>query len=197
VRYTSQSPTGVGAGAVGTVQDMSNDKAAEAREGLFDSVAGKAKEVAGAVTGKDDLVEEGQLQQAEARNRKAAVADEAVADAKREEAAQELSEANQEAAQQQSAAQAQADREEAVAQRQRASEHAVAEREAEQVEAAGEAAAERRADEVAESRVRDAAALAADATTTEQQAAAEQVRLEREAAAADQQAAQLRADTEN
>ena len=49
---------------------MSNDKAAEAREGLFDSVAGKAKEVAGAVSGKDDLVEEGQLQQAEAQRRK-------------------------------------------------------------------------------------------------------------------------------
>jgi len=27
---------------------MTNDKAAEAREGLFDSIAGKAKEVAGA-----------------------------------------------------------------------------------------------------------------------------------------------------
>ena len=39
---------------------------------------------AGAMTGKDDLVEEGQLQQAEARTRKAALADEAVADAKRE-----------------------------------------------------------------------------------------------------------------
>ena len=46
---------------------MSNDKAAEAREGLLDNLAGKAKEVAGAVTGKDDLVQEGQLQQQEAR----------------------------------------------------------------------------------------------------------------------------------
>ena len=72
---------------------MSHDKAdtaAHAREGLFDSVAGKAKEVAGAVTGKDDLVEEGQLQQAEAQRRKAAVADEAIADAQRDEAAREL-----------------------------------------------------------------------------------------------------------
>jgi uncharacterized protein YjbJ (UPF0337 family) len=73
---------------------MSNDKAAEAREGLFDSVAGKAKEVAGAVRGRDDLVEEGQLQQAEARQRKEAVADEAVAEAKQQEAAQELRETN-------------------------------------------------------------------------------------------------------
>ena len=38
---------------------MGNDKAAQSREGLIDSVTGKAKEVAGAVSGKDDLVEEG------------------------------------------------------------------------------------------------------------------------------------------
>ena len=61
--------------------DNDNDKAAEAREGMFDSIAGKAKEVAGAVTGKDELVEEGQLQQAEASTRKEALADEAIADA--------------------------------------------------------------------------------------------------------------------
>jgi uncharacterized protein YjbJ (UPF0337 family) len=66
---------------------MSNDKAAEAREGFFDSVAGKAKELAGAVSGKDDLVEEGQLQQAEAAKRKAAVADDAIASGKQHEAA--------------------------------------------------------------------------------------------------------------
>ena len=58
---------------------MSRHKAEEARKGLFDSVAGKAKEVAGAVIGKDDLVEEGQLQQAGAVHRKAAAAAEAVA----------------------------------------------------------------------------------------------------------------------
>ena len=78
--------------------DNDNDKAAEAREGMFDSIAGKAKEVAGAVSGKDDLVEEGQLQQAEAQKRKEAIADEAVADAKREETVEELRETNREAA---------------------------------------------------------------------------------------------------
>src|SRR5512141_599865 len=83
---------------------MTNDKAGEAREGLLDSVAGKAKEVAGAVSGKDDLVEEGQLQQAEARKRRAAVADDAIADAKREEAAQEMRESSREAAEQKGAA---------------------------------------------------------------------------------------------
>jgi O-methyltransferase domain len=50
--------------------------------------------VAGAVSGKGALVEEGQLQQAEASNRKAAVAEEAVADAKREEATQDKGEAD-------------------------------------------------------------------------------------------------------
>ena len=93
---------------------MSNDRAAQAREGMFDSVAGKAKEVAGAVSGKDDLVEEGQLQQAAASDRKAALADEAVADAKREEAAQEIREAGREAAGLKGAARAEAQREESA-----------------------------------------------------------------------------------
>ncbi|HSO65700.1 MAG TPA: hypothetical protein VLQ78_11415, partial [Ornithinibacter sp.] len=78
---------------------MSTDKAAQAREGFLDSIKGKAKEMAGAVSGKDDLVQEGQLQQAAASNRKAALADEAVADAKAEEATQEMREASREAAQ--------------------------------------------------------------------------------------------------
>ena len=83
---------------------MSNDKAAQAREGLLDSVKGKAKEVAGAVSGKDHLVEEGQLQQAAARDRKVALADEAVADAKAEEATQAMREAGREAAEAKGAA---------------------------------------------------------------------------------------------
>src|SRR3712207_2208759 len=128
---------------------MSNDRAAEAREGLLDSVAGKAKEVAGAVTGRDDLVEEGQLQQAEARNRKEAVADEAIADAKREVATEELRETTVEAAQQEAAARAQAQREESLAEHQRQGEYAVAEREAQRQEAVGEQVAQQRADQLA------------------------------------------------
>jgi uncharacterized protein YjbJ (UPF0337 family) len=175
---------------------MSNDKASEAREGLFDSVTGKAKEVAGAVSGKDDLVEEGQLQQAEAANRKAAVADEAIAEAKREEAAQELREANREAAEEKGEARVQAQREESTVERQREGEHAVAARGADQQEAAGRDAAERQAEQLAESRLRDAEAIAADADSTEQQATNENLRLQREAAAADQEAARLRAETQ-
>ena len=175
---------------------MSNDKASQAREGILDSVAGKAKEMAGAVSGKDDLVEEGQLQQAEARKRKAAVAEEAIANAKREEAVAEVSEKTREAAEQKNAARAQAQREEAVIERQRQTERAVAAQEGAREESIRKAAAEREADKVAETRQREAVELATDATSTEQQAAAEAIRLEREAAAAEQQAAALRAQAD-
>src|SRR3954451_20085765 len=123
-RPRSHPSTGVGPRHRGHRGVMSNDKATEAREGLFDSVTGKAKEVAGAVSGNDDLVEEGQLQQAEARNRKEAVADDAVADAKQQEAAREIREAGREAAQEKAAAGAQAAQEESAVERRRAVEHA-------------------------------------------------------------------------
>jgi uncharacterized protein YjbJ (UPF0337 family) len=63
-----------------------HDKADEARKGLFDSVKGKAKEFAGAVTGNDSLTAEGQLEQTQARERKEANSVEAVADAEAEQA---------------------------------------------------------------------------------------------------------------
>ena len=44
-----------------------DSKANQARKGLFDSVKGKAKEVAGAVTGNDSLTAEGQLEQTQAQ----------------------------------------------------------------------------------------------------------------------------------
>ena len=110
--------------------DSSNDKAAEARAGLLGSIAGKAKEVAGAMTGKDDLVEEGQFQQAEARTRKTALADDALADAKLGKAAQELHETSRETAEQTRAAGAQAEREKSEVEQQRASEHAAADQSA-------------------------------------------------------------------
>ena len=177
--------------------DSSNDKAAEAREGLVGSIAGRAKELAGAITGKDDLVEEGQLQQAEAGKRKAALADEAVADAKLKQAAQELHDSSRETADQTSAARAQAERDKRAVEKQRASELADAAQDAERQEAAGREAAQQRADELAESRLREAGALATEAGAIEQQAAADKLRLEREAAVADRQAAQLRAQTKN
>ncbi|OAN39914.1 hypothetical protein [Mycolicibacterium iranicum] len=77
----------------------SDDKSQEARQGLLDSVKGKAKEVAGAVIGNDSLTKEGQLEQAQARQRKEANITEAVADAEIDETRAELAEARSESAQ--------------------------------------------------------------------------------------------------
>ena len=175
---------------------MSNDKADQAREGLLNSIAGKAKEVAGAVSGKDALVEEGQLQQAEAASRKAAIAQDAVATARRDQTAQELREANREASEEKAAAGAQAAHEETAVEHQRESAHAAAAREAEREEAVDRVNAERQAEQLAESRLRDAEAMTTEAASTEKRALNEQSRLEREATIADEQAALLRAETE-
>ncbi|MCV7302319.1 CsbD family protein [Mycobacterium barrassiae] len=74
-------------------------KADEARKGLLDSVKGKVKEVAGAVTGNDSLTAEGQLEQAQAKERKEANNVEAVADAEAAKAREQAAEARAEGAQ--------------------------------------------------------------------------------------------------
>src|SRR5687767_9467376 len=58
-----------------------HEKADQARKGLIDSVTGKAKELAGAITGNDSLTVEGQLEQTQAQQRKEANAVAAVGDA--------------------------------------------------------------------------------------------------------------------
>ena len=75
-------------------------KADEARKGLIDSVKGKAKEIAGAVTGNDSLTAEGHLEQTQANERKEANSVEAVADAEAAQAHAEATEARVEGAQQ-------------------------------------------------------------------------------------------------
>ncbi|MGB3483755.1 MAG: CsbD family protein, partial [Mycobacterium sp.] len=84
-------------------------RADEARKGLMDSVKGRAKEIAGAVTGNDSLTAEGQLDQAQARQRKQANAADAVAEAAAAEAADQKTAAQIEGAHQrrESAAKAQ------------------------------------------------------------------------------------------
>ncbi len=176
---------------------MSTDKSQEVRKGLFDSVTGKAKEVAGAVSGKDDLVEEGQLQQAEARLRKDAVAEEAVADVQQDEARQQVRESAEEADQRTRASRTEARRETSQVERERNGEHAAAARAADVQEAQGREVAEQEAGELAEARLREAQRLAADAASIEQRAAADSLRLQREADAADHQAAERRAETKN
>jgi uncharacterized protein YjbJ (UPF0337 family) len=76
-----------------------HDKADQARKGLIDSVKGKAKELVGAVTGNDSLTAEGQLEQTQAQERKAANSVEAVADAEAEQARAEASAARLKGAQ--------------------------------------------------------------------------------------------------
>ena len=75
-----------------------HNKADEARKGLIDSVKGKAKEIAGAVTSNDSLTAEGQLEQTQAQQRKEANALEAVADAEAAQAQAEATEAKVEGA---------------------------------------------------------------------------------------------------
>src|SRR5215212_9876551 len=76
-----------------------HSKAEEARKGLIDSVKGKAKEIAGAVTHNDSLAAEGQLDQTQAAERKEANSVEAVADAEADQAHVEATEARVEGAQ--------------------------------------------------------------------------------------------------
>lgn len=174
---------------------MSKDKATEARQGFVDTVTGKAKEVVGAVSGNDELVEEGQLQQTEAHHRKEAAAEDAVADAERDEATRQMRESSLEAVEDKSEARSEAAREKAAAERQRSGERASADQAADAQEAAGRESAERRAEEVAESRLREAEAMEADADSTARRAAVDQAQREHEATAADDRAAQLRAET--
>ena len=81
-------------------QDMSG----QARKGLIDSVKGKAKEVAGAITRNDSLTAEGQLEQTQARERREANSVQAVADAEAEQARTEAAEARKEGARDRAAA---------------------------------------------------------------------------------------------
>lgn len=68
-------------------------KAGEARKGLIDSVKGRAKEIVGALTGKDSLTAEGQLEQTQAKERKEANSVDAIADAEAAQAHAEATEA--------------------------------------------------------------------------------------------------------
>ena len=96
---------------------MSDNHADEARKGLGATIAGKAKEIAGAVIGNDSLAAEGQLQQAEAAARKDASTKEAIAHAEAQEASEKLAREHDIAERELRAAEVTADvREEAVLQ---------------------------------------------------------------------------------
>ena len=85
-KATSTRPKAPAAARPGARTDNRNPDEQEARRGLKDSVAGKAKEVVGAVLGKDRLLAEGQLQQEEAADRREAAARKALAEQERKQA---------------------------------------------------------------------------------------------------------------
>lgn len=133
-----------------------HSKADEARKGLVDSVKGKAKEIAGAVTGNDSLTAEGQLEQTQARERKEANAVEAVADAQERAAHEEAARAGRHAAAERSAVRQAAAATESVVHEQRAEQRQVAEEtarvQAERDKEAAERSAER---EVAQAKAQE------------------------------------------
>lgn len=79
------------------MSDKNNSGPEEAIKGVVEGVKGKAKEVAGAVTGRDDLYKEGQAQQDKADAQRNAAQKEAEAESAR--AATETAEKRQEAEQ--------------------------------------------------------------------------------------------------
>ncbi|KKE99015.1 CsbD family protein [Mycolicibacterium obuense] len=83
---------------------MTDDNAAQTRKSFVHSVKGKAKEVAGAVTGNDSLTAQGQLEQTEAKERRQASRIDAEADAEAAEARDMAAEAQRAGAQERQAA---------------------------------------------------------------------------------------------
>jgi uncharacterized protein YjbJ (UPF0337 family) len=77
---------------------MSDDQADQARKSMSDSIKGRAKEIASAVTGNDSLTAEGQLERAQEKERKEASRAQAIADAEASEAKAQATEAKLEAA---------------------------------------------------------------------------------------------------
>jgi uncharacterized protein YjbJ (UPF0337 family) len=119
-----------------------HDKADQARKGLIDSVKGKAKEVVGAVTGNNSLTAEGQLEQVQAQERKAANSVEAVADAEAEQARAEAAEARKASLQERVAVESQTAAVERAAQAQSEAQKRAAEQAASQDAARGTVQAE-------------------------------------------------------
>ena len=169
------------------------DNAGQARKGLLDSVKGKAKEVAGAVTGNDSLTSEGQLQQRQAQDRQEANTTSAVADAQAEQAAEELTEARQDGARQRAdVAKEAAAAKEAVA-RQQDVHHELAEQAKQREVTAGQAKAEAEADAEVRRAASAGQADTASAAHEAAQATAAHDRSVREADEADVEAARARA----
>jgi uncharacterized protein YjbJ (UPF0337 family) len=116
--------------------------AQQARQDIADKVKGRAKEVFGAITGKDELTEEGRAQQAEVTLRREAEAEETAAAVQAEEANQNLAEAEKDAEDAKQSVEDITDANEAAAQNDRLEQKRAAEARAMQSAELGRVAAE-------------------------------------------------------
>lgn len=178
-RTTDESPTGQG-------------NAAQARAGLAASIAGKAKEAAGAVLGKDDLTKEGQLQQAQAQAQREANSTEALADAAAEQAAAQLRTQQQRSRAAQSDVASQAGAEQRSAEQRRAEEVSQAEAAAAIQRGVGQAQAQAQATADIQRAAADAAGDLDEAQSRELAAQREHDVLLNRASSAEGQAARAR-----
>jgi uncharacterized protein YjbJ (UPF0337 family) len=177
---------------------MTNDDTAhEARKGLFDSIAGKAKEVAGALTGKSTLAEEGQLQQADAAARREANSQDAIAEAEAQQAAAELSRQQQIATEERRDAYERAGQHQRSVQTTLAAEHMNAEAAAQRQEHAAQLAAEVAATREVHQQVAEAQSIKTDAAVAERAARRDHDRLVSDAEAEERRAGELRAHATN
>jgi uncharacterized protein YjbJ (UPF0337 family) len=177
---------------------MRNDATSdEARKGLFDSVAGKAKEVAGALTGKADLIKEGHLQQADARARREANSQEAIADAQAKQAAAELRAGKHRAAEERRGAAADFKDSQQVVLQVAFAERANAESAAHKHERVGRARASADATYDVRETVAESQSIRAEADAVERDAQRERERLANRADAEERGAADLRAEANN
>ncbi|MFW0874834.1 hypothetical protein [Rhodococcoides corynebacterioides] len=184
---------------------MSDDDgaASSARRDLVDKVAGRVKEVAGAIVDNDDLADRGRLQQAEAEKRREAEADETAASLEIEEAEQDIASTEAEADVARQDVEDRTDANEAATQNDRLRQHQEAEADAmrcaKEARIAAETQSERRMEEA------DASRRAAENAATDEISAAREDydeslnkadALEREAAEARERAAQAQRDLE-
>lgn len=165
-----------------------DDKAAQTRETFVDSVKGKAKEIAGAVTGNDSLTAEGQLTQAEAKERRSASTAEAEADAEAAEAQGQAREAEIKGGQERAAAEVHAAGAESAARVDQAAQRRTVDeaerRDVDRAETAYEANVAREATRAADRQREDVAAAAQEydeAVDDYRQSAGEAVRKEAQA----------------
>jgi uncharacterized protein YjbJ (UPF0337 family) len=149
---------------------MTNDTAGNARRGLAQSVKGKAKEVAGALTGNDSLATEGQLEQREAAAERDGTAHQAIADAEGAEARQTITHERSAADEERAQVSARTDAVDARAAREADDQRRVAEVEATRQQRTDERAASERARAQIQVAAREAAERTARADQDAQQA---------------------------